>query len=193
MITMARNVCYVEIDNATGFVTGRFSVPAGMVPEAPADGRTVVIPADRKIPAGPAKLDRRKLRQPVNRVASISSVETSWRTAELTASQLLEGQRAAVIEKLDRDFAQRASSNTGPLAGIHAEKRRQAEAGGGPLVDGEVDRQAILEKAARQDEALATIERERRAIKAAIRAATTKEEIDRARSRLSGDHKDSFL
>jgi MoxR-like ATPase len=90
---------------------------------------------------------------------------------------IVDMERRKRIADLDQIYSERLAEIAGPLAAIHAEKRRQAEAGGGPLVADEADRLAILANAAAQDEAVAAIERERREVKALLRAAKSRNEL----------------
>lgn len=78
-------------------------------------------------------------------------------------------------EVIDRHFARLVATEIGPMGAIHARKRAQAEAGSGALLDG--DREAILARAAEQDERLAVLDRDRRAIKASVREAATSADI----------------
>src|SRR5690606_31777920 len=121
------------------------------------------------------RVDLRKVRKKVNYVRSIASVCASTKT--LPGGVLLEICRDQAVDHLDRSHASRVAQLKGPLADIHAAKRRQAESGGGPLVADEADRLAILANAEAQDEQIAAIERERRRVKAALRAATSEDEI----------------
>lgn len=178
---MARNIRYLLIDASTGFIVSSHSVPPKLF--RPADipeGQRVVVPDNGVLPAGAARLDLRKVRKPINHVASVDHVMASWRRDETPESHRLEIVRGEAIDRLDRDHAARIAGVAGPLGALHAEKRRQAEAGDGPLVADEADRLAILANATQQDERLAAIERDRRAAKAAIRAATTEDEIKAA-------------
>lgn len=194
---MSRNVRYVLV-GADGFVTRRFSVPAGLVPGEPPEGQRIVIIGDGILPRGRAKLDLRKIRKPVNVVASIGAVRSSWRAPEPSPEDRLEERRHGAIGRLDRDCAARAASIAGPLAALHAEKRRQAEAGAYdratmPLVADEADRLAILRRAQDEADAIAAIERRRRTIKAALKAAKTEDEIKAAMAVASDDPKEGFF
>jgi uncharacterized membrane protein YdfJ with MMPL/SSD domain len=189
--TLSRNIHFVLVDATTGFVISRHSVPARHFPPKPTATQIIVVPADRQLPAGEARIDLRKVCEPINHVASIESVQTSWRPKALPDADQFERHISAALGDLDNRFARLIDSVSGPLAGLHAEKRRQAEAGGGPLVDGEDDRLAILANSAIQIETLASLERKRRAIKAAIRAAGTDEEIKAALK--PQDEKEAFL
>jgi len=90
---------------------------------------------------------------------------------------LLQRARDDAEWRLDKHFAGMIASELGPLADVHVRKRRQAEAGGGPLVDDETDRAAILDRAAEQDARLAEFDRRRRRLKAEIRTARTVDEV----------------
>lgn len=79
-------------------------------------------------------------------------------------------------EAVDRHFAQLISVELGPLGALYARKRAQAEAGTGALLDG--DREAILARAAEQDERVAKIDRERRDLKRRLRAAATAADVN---------------
>ena len=82
------------------------------------------------------------------------------------------------MHDLDTEYAAHFAVVRGPLAVVHSEKRRQAEAGSGALIADEDDRVAILAAAAAEDIILAEIEGARRAKKAALRAATSMEELN---------------
>ena len=153
-------------------------MPEEFVPSTPADGQRIVIPSDRVIPGGPARLDLRKVRQPINRVASIESVQATWRADEPTEEMKLDLARDRAMHDLDTEYAAHFAVVRGPLAVVHSEKRRQAEAGSGALIADEDDRVAILAAAAAEDIILAEIEGARRAKKAALRAATSMEELN---------------
>lgn len=166
------------VDIETGFVDQRVSVPQSQFEDhQPPDGKRMVVPADGIIPVGRIRLDMRKVRQAITQVGCIAEVQSSWRPKALPERHCLDIARADAIAALDASAARRIDALRGPLATLHAEKRRQAEAGGGPLVAGETDRRAILANAAAEDEAVAAIERERRALKARLRAARTEDEI----------------
>ena len=185
----SRNVRYVLVDIATGFVESRASVPREMFDEVQIpEGRRVVVPADGIVPGERVKLDLRKVRKPINFVASIADVQTAWRNDdEVPADLQFEITKAETIDELDWTYAERIEGLRGPLAALHAEKRRQAETGCGPLVADEADRLAILANAAVEDERIAAIERQRRAVKAAVKAATTDDEIKAALASATGD------
>lgn len=79
--------------------------------------------------------------------------------------------RPAAIAAIDEHFTARILAIVGPLAALHALKRAQAEIGQGVLIDG--DREAILARAAEQDERLAVIDRQRRSLKERVRLAAS--------------------
>jgi MoxR-like ATPase len=133
----------------------------------------------------------RTVKRGINAVATIADVVTDWRPREMPGNLAFDHKRGLLIADLDKAYAAHLSSIIGPLAHLHTEKRRQAEAGGGPLVADAEDRLAILANAARQDEAIAEIERARREEKAKIRAMTTLEEIEGYQISRPGD-KDLF-
>jgi len=185
----SRNVRYVLVDIATGFVESRASVPRDMFDGMqPPEGKRLVVPADGVVPGERVKLDLRKVRKPINFVSSIADVQTAWRSDdEVPADLQFATTKGETIEALDRSYAERIEKVRGPLAALHAEKRRQAETGGGPLVADEADRLAVLANAAAEDERIAGIERQRRAVKAAVKAATTDDEIKAALASATGD------
>jgi hypothetical protein len=194
MIGFSRNLRFVLVDTETGFVETRISLPSADFEsyEIPA-GKRVVIPADDDIPVGRVKLDLRKVRQPVNLVDSIASVQASWRKVEISAAVQLERKRQERLDDLDRRYAAHMAAVRGPLADLHAAKRRQAEAGDGPLVADEADRQAILAAASAEDEAIAMLERERRTIKERIKSAASPAEVDEIAAGAVPDKKGSLL
>lgn len=151
--------------------------PNEMFPPDIASGTRIVVPSDGKGPETDVRVDLRKVREPVNHVPSVEDVLTAWRPDPMPAHVILDVERRKRIAEMDRIYAERLSEIVGPLAAIHAEKRRQAETGGGPLVADEADRLAILANAAAQDEAVAAIERERRELKALLRAAKSRNEL----------------
>ncbi|MGN6773510.1 MAG: hypothetical protein ACTHJQ_27230 [Rhizobiaceae bacterium] len=73
--------------------------------------------------------------------------------------------RSAALAEVDRHYARKINAVLGPLAVIHMLKRN------GALVDN--DAEAIAARAAEQDEELAALDKERRAVKDRIRACTT--------------------
>ncbi|OQM75604.1 hypothetical protein BFN67_17685 [Pseudaminobacter manganicus] len=77
--------------------------------------------------------------------------------------------------KVDEHFSKQINALIGPFGVLHAVKRLQAEFGGA-LVDG--DREDILARAAEQDAAIAILDKQRRGIKARLRAAKTSIEIN---------------
>lgn len=177
---MDQNVNYVLVD-ADGNVAEICSVPPELFASEPPEGRRIVVLADGVLPTTiQLRVDLRKLRKTVTTVATLADVLLLRQASPMPADHRLEMERGAAIAELDRRYAIKLQSVTGALSSLHAEKRRQAEAGGGPLVADEADRRAILENAAQQDQVLATIERERRGLKARLRAALTAEDIEAA-------------
>lgn len=170
------SVRFIYIDASTGFVVSRQMLPA--LPGEPPEGQRIVVPADGKLPSAAARIDLRRARKSVNHVASIDDVLASWRPPEPSEIELLLQAKHAAIAAVDRDYAERIASIQGPLSSLHAEKRRQAEAGGGPLILDESDRLSILANAAEEDEKVAAIDLERRTIKARLKAASTVDEIE---------------
>lgn len=177
-----KNRLYLTIDAETGFIVCRHSVPAERFPpaDAPPGRKIVAAEDDQPLPPGPHRFDLRKLRKAVTVVPSFAAALSSWRPPERSARGRLDIARMDALEALDREYAMHIASLRGPLASLHDEKRRQAEAGGGPLVADEADRIAVLANAQKQDEQIALIEKQRRAIKAQLRAATTEDEIKAA-------------
>lgn len=174
-----KHVRYIFVDEKTGDVTMRGQVPdASMLPESAPSGQRMIVVGDGAVPRQSFRIDRRKIRAGVVEVPTLAGRTLGARP--MPPDLVVAAARVEALAKVDRDYAQRIAGVGGPLAALHAEKRRQAEAGGGPLVADEADRLAILANAAAQDEAVAAIERERRAIKAALRAATTADEIKAA-------------
>lgn len=179
---------YVVFDSSSGLVIRNCSCPSDRLPDATEDGTRMIV-LEGRIPPGRWKIDRRKARKPVTFAASLDSIAS---LIPLDAAVELENSRDLHIDMLDRGYADLIAAARGPLAALHAEKRRQAEAGGGPLVADESDRAAILANAATEDEAIAAIERERRAKKVLLRAATTEDEIKAALQVQQGP-KEDFL
>lgn len=171
-----RSTFYLVVDSK-GRVVSHNRIPNEMFPPDLAAGTRIVVPADGKGPETDVRVDLRKVCEPVNYVASIEDVLTAWRPAPMPEHVILDVERRKRMAEVDRIYAERLAEIAGPLAAIHAEKRRQAEAGGGPLVADEPDRLAILANAAAQDEAVAIIERERREAKALLRAAKSRDEL----------------
>ncbi len=75
------------------------------------------------------------------------------------------------LDLIDRHYAARIDAVLGPMAALHMLKRIVPA---GELV---ADREAILQRAAEQDAELAAIDRERRDLKAVVRAAASSNEI----------------
>lgn len=172
-----RSIFYLVV-NGEGHVISQCLIPKGMFPPEIAEGTRIVVPADGKGPSGEVRVDLRKLRKPINHIASLGEALTSWRPEQPSVGVYLDAKRQQRIAALDQAYAERMAELAGPLASLHAEKRRQAEAGGGSLVSDDADRLAILENAARQDALLAELERQRRSAKAQLRAAATEDELD---------------
>jgi hypothetical protein len=78
--------------------------------------------------------------------------------------------RTLIERKIDEFFAIKIDAVLGPMAALHARKRVMVQAG---LIDDD----GISERAAEQDIVLLAIDKERRALKAQIRAASTSDEI----------------
>lgn len=175
----SRNIRYGLVNVRTGEVQQWVSVPSEMFEDQVLpDGMRIVMPQDGLTPRCPVRLDMRKVRQPITVVATIESVlAPTWAEDVLPAEAILEIARCNAVATLDHRFAARMAEIAGPLAAIHAEKRQQAEVGGGALIVDESDRLAILANAAAQDEAVAAIERQRRDVKARLRSAATEDEI----------------
>lgn len=189
-------VAYILVDGTTGQVLQSVSVPQRFFPRPVPAGQRMVVLGDGKAPSTTQRrVDLRKVRQKMTFTATLDDVLAARQPEIRPRSAVIElmMQQSAAVGRLDREFVRRMEDLAGPLASLHAEKRRQAEAGGGPLVADEADRLAILENAARQDAALAALETKRRAIKAAIRAAATAGEIDAALAAVSHDEKGSGL
>ncbi|PWJ79857.1 hypothetical protein C7441_114135 [Pseudaminobacter salicylatoxidans] len=181
-----RSTFYLVVDRK-GCIVTQCRVPNSMFPPEIAKGTRIVVPADGKGPDTEMRVDRRKVRKPINSVATLNDVLLRSNEPAAPAEHRLESLRGEAIAELDRAFAARLRSLLGPLADLHAAKRRQAETGGGSLVDDETDRLAIMENAARQDEAIAQMERKRRSLKARIRSATTSQDIEDALAALIDD------
>lgn len=79
--------------------------------------------------------------------------------------------RDNALDLIDQHYAARIDTVLGPMAALHMLKRIVPA---GELV---ADREAILQRAAEQDAELAAIDRERRDLKAAVRAAASSNEI----------------
>lgn len=189
-VTLTR---YFTFESGTGRVVMRGSASRERLPNEAPEGHGLVIVEDGRIPRDGFRVDRRKI--PPAGITIVSSLDGKLLDADktqiLSSRAAVEERRIRAIAGLDDDYARRLAEVRGPLADLHAEKRRQAEAGVGPLVADETDRLAILANAARQDEAVAAIELKRRAIKAALKAATTEDEIKAALA-MSNDPKEAF-
>lgn len=79
---------------------------------------------------------------------------------------------------VDKHFKHKIEAAIGPMGILHALKRIEAERAGSALIDDDEDRAAILRKASEQDEAIAQLDAQRRSAKAAIRSATSTQEIE---------------
>ncbi|MBN8241857.1 hypothetical protein JF546_02390 [Nitratireductor aquimarinus] len=79
--------------------------------------------------------------------------------------------REKALDLIDRYYAARIDAVLGPMAALHILKRIVPA---GELV---ADREAIVQRATEQDAELAAIDRERRDLKAAVRAAASSNEI----------------
>lgn len=79
--------------------------------------------------------------------------------------------RDKALGQIDRHYAAKIDAVLGPMASLHLLKRIVPS---GAFV---ADKDAILKRAAEQDEILAAIDKERRELKAAVRAAATAAEI----------------
>ncbi len=172
----SRSTFFLIVDK-DGNVVSHNRFPNEIFPPDIIEGTRIVVPADGKGPVNDVRVDLRKVRKSINYVATIDDILTKWRPEPTPEHVIVEVERHIRMVELDKIYAECLADISGLLAALHAEKRRQAEAGGGPLVADEADRLAILENAARQDEALAEIERERRATKARIRGATTLDDL----------------
>ncbi len=170
---------YVVACARTGAVLQLVTAPKRALPSGPDAGQKIIVITDGNLPKHSQyvlKLDM--LSEPVTYVDQFADIVATdgWPTRGDNSD--LEVRRCEIIAEIDRSYAERLAAVAGPLMSLHTEKRRQAEAGGGPLVMDEADRLAILVNAARQDEAIAEIERQRRAVKAQIRRAATSAELD---------------
>lgn len=86
--------------------------------------------------------------------------------------------RPLAENKVDEFFAGRINAILGPMAALHSRKRLLALSG---LIE---DGEAVLAKATEQDAAILALDRERRALKVLIRAATNSDEIFAAMEQL---------
>lgn len=91
--------------------------------------------------------------------------------------QMSELAKPLALAELDRLYADRIAAVMGPFAALHALKREQALAGGGPLVADEADRLAIIAAVDAEMARLADLETRRLAFRARIRAAQSNAEI----------------
>lgn len=142
--------------------------------------RVVVLRAGA--PLGDWRIDMRRLRRDPDHRHDFHAIAVTRKIGRAEAAMRVVIARLEAVELIDRHFA---GLLTGPLADVHARKRRQAEASGGTLVDGDADRMAILARAAEQDERLAALDRQRRALKADVREAETLEAVQVVLSKLN--------
>lgn len=174
-------VAYILVDETTGHVLSAGSVPQRFFPRSVPSGQRMVVFGNGKAPnTTQLRVDLRKVRQPMTFVERVDDV-LACRQPEIRqpdAALEIIMRRHEALGRLDREFARRMDEIAGPLADLHAEKRRQAEAGGGPLVAGEADRLAILENAANQHAAIAALEAEYRTIRARLKAVATLAELE---------------
>lgn len=184
----ARSTFYLVINN-DGRVISHCLIPNEMFPPEIAAGTRIIVPADGKGPETEVRVDLRKVSEPITHVETIQDILAWSESAQPSAEVLLDIERRRHIAKVDDVYAQRIAAVAGPLAALHAEKCRQAEAGGGPLVADEADRLAILSNAERQNEAIAEIERQRRAVKAMLRAAETDSDFAAALALIDDDER----
>lgn len=182
-----RSTFYLVV-NDDGRVISHCLIPNEMFPPEIAAGTRIIVPADGNGPETEVCVDLRKVSERVNHVESIKDV-LAWSEPAPSAVILLDIERRRHIAKVDEVYAQRIAAVAGPLAALHAEKCRQAEAGGGPLVADEPDRLAILANAGRENEAIAEIERQRRAVKALLRAAETDSDFAAALALIDDDER----
>jgi hypothetical protein len=176
MTLLSRNIFYLVVDYA-GTIQSMGSVPASRFEDIKLEKRRrLIIPEDGKPPENAAaKLNVKGL--PTGVISVPSLAEITIPVEPPSAEVVLELRRSETLAIVDAFFASAFASIRGPLAELHAEKRKQAEAGGGPLIVDEEDRVAILAKAKAQDDQIAKLEQERRTTKAALVAAVTIEEI----------------
>lgn len=181
---MNKNITYVVI-GSDGLVKRRASTPESRLP-TPNQGDKIVVFEDKRLPFAGAKFDLRKLRNDVNTLESFErGLTKTSKPVQLTPEMIFRKKVRRALESVDAQFAQAYKDIKGPMADIHAEKKRQAETGGGPLIASEEERQIVLTNAAAEDEQIATMERIRLETKARIREAKTLEEL-RLASKLTG-------
>ncbi len=89
----------------------------------------------------------------------------------MTSINRLDAVRTQAETIIDQHFALRMEKVIGPLGLLHMIKRQQAQTGGGILVA--ADRDAVMQRAAEQDELLLAIETERLRLKSDLRSAVT--------------------
>jgi hypothetical protein len=101
----------------------------------------------------------------------------------------IDAMRERAEMKIAACFAVRINAIIGPLGALHALKRQQAEAGGGALVNDDIE--AVKARVQAQDEQLAALDRARRALKARVRQAETAEDIAAVLAELPADTEDN--
>lgn len=177
------NLRFLVVGN-DGYTRKWMSLPESEFPPELDEDERIVVPD--VMPSGQvSRLDMRKVRRAINRVGSINDVMA--KAEPVPAAILLDKAISDKCLEIDQQFAALIAQLVGPFAALHAEKRRQAEAGGGPLVAGEEDRLAILERVAEQDAALSTLDANRLKLKAAVRAAKSPEAVQTVSLEPSGD------
>jgi hypothetical protein len=176
MSGFVRTVAYVLI-GPDGEVVERHRCMRDRVPEAAPEGHKIVVMADGSLPPAEAKFDGRKIRKARTEIATVEEGLSANQRPAVPEDALVRKKQRAALGRVDQEFARRYAEILGPFAAIHAEKLRQAQAGGGPLIADEQERQDVLTKAAEQEELLVAVEKERMAAKAALREATTLGEI----------------
>ncbi len=182
-----RNINYVVIDAETGLVKEVVSIPPDQFPlrEATKTER-IVVPADGILPGEPVRFDLRKVRKTVNAVETLAGIMSKANPEPIAEVHRVNVRRNAQLRSIDALYADRMSRLLGPLGFLHAEKLRQAEAGGGPLIVDETDRQAILANAEAESKAIAALEQERRSFKVQLRSALTIDQIEAIMPQLTG-------
>lgn len=90
--------------------------------------------------------------------------------------------RPVALAQIDEHFAEAINRVIGPLGPLHFLKRQQAMGGGGVLVN--EDQQEIIARCMEQDREIASLDLQRRDLKAAVRAATSSAEIKAVLARL---------
>lgn len=169
---------YVVVSLSDGSIRSMGETRLDRVPLHTGDDPTLRALAVDAVRSGDWRVDLRRLcKDPLHRYA-FDDLMVERRLGKTEQTAAVDRAKVEALAAIDATFAVRIAAIVGPLAALHAEKRRQAEAGGGPLIDGETDRAAILAKAAEQDARVAELDRERRAMKARVRAGATAAEIN---------------